>query len=100
MRIIILGSDGYIGYPLTWQLLEEGHIVLGIDNLSRRNRVADLGSDSLTPILSSFERRKLFKSNYENFNNEVDITLGRDSSVYLKNLVESFKPDAIRKSVV
>lgn len=92
---MVLGSDGYIGYPLTWQLLERGHTVLGIDNLSRRSRVKELESDSLTPILSSNDRKEFFNTLFENYIGEKNITLGRDSAVYLKNLAEAFKPDAI-----
>ena len=95
MNILILGNDGYIGYPLTVHLLERGHAVLGIDNHSRRIRVADLGSSSLTPINSPITRKVFLQKNYERFTNQLEISLGIDNAIYLKNIVESFKPDAI-----
>lgn len=95
MKIVVLGDDGYIGYPLTINLLMKGHEVLGMDNYSRRHRVEDLGSNSLTPILSTEDRKKFLDNNFGNFMGQVNILLGRDLAVYLKQLTEAFKPDAI-----
>lgn len=95
MRVIILGNDGYIGYPLTVHLLERGHIVLGIDNYSRRSRVKELRSDSLVPIDSPEVRREYLKDNFTGFTKNVAIHLGLDTPVILKNVVEGFNPDAI-----
>jgi nucleoside-diphosphate-sugar epimerase len=38
---IVLGSDGYLGFPLVLRLLAMGHEVVGIDNLSRRRIVRE-----------------------------------------------------------
>jgi len=50
LRILIPGFDGYIGWPLTINLLSQGHEVVGYDDLSRRKNVYEMGSDSLTDI--------------------------------------------------
>jgi UDP-sulfoquinovose synthase len=44
MKILILGIDGYIGYPLSLHLEKLGHEVWGLDNFIRRSR-----AKSLTP---------------------------------------------------
>jgi nucleoside-diphosphate-sugar epimerase len=36
LKILLLGSDGYIGYPLMRYLMSAGHLVVGVDNLWRR----------------------------------------------------------------
>ena len=36
MRIIILGADGYVGWPLAMYLATLGHEVVAIDNYLRR----------------------------------------------------------------
>ena len=64
MRVIVAGVDGYLGFPLALHLLARGHEVIGIDNLSRRKRVREIGSQSATPIYSPFER---FMALYEEF---------------------------------
>ena len=56
MIVAVLGADGYIGWALSLHLISKGHRVIGIDNLSRRRRVREVGSQSATPIPSPFER--------------------------------------------
>ena len=34
MKILVTGSAGFIGYHLTLQLLQDGHSVVGLDNLN------------------------------------------------------------------
>lgn len=50
MRIVILGGDGFCGWPSSLYLSEQGHDILIVDNLSRRNIDNELEADSLTPI--------------------------------------------------
>jgi UDP-sulfoquinovose synthase len=50
MRVLILGGDGYLGWPTALRFSARGHDVSIVDNFSRRRWVADQGSDSLTPI--------------------------------------------------
>ena len=66
MKILILGIDGYIGWPLALHLLEQGYEVAGVDNHSRRQRVKEVGSDSLTPIGDLVLRRQIL-NRYENY---------------------------------
>lgn len=50
MRVLILGGDGFCGWPTALHLSHNGHDVTIIDNLSRRNIDNELQVDSLTPI--------------------------------------------------
>ena len=61
MRVLILGADGYLGWPLALRLADEGHDVAGVDNLFTRKAVEEVGSDSGLPILSPFARTKAAK---------------------------------------
>ena len=49
-KIIVLGGDGFCGWPTSLYLSDQGHDVVVVDNLSRRNIDTELGCDSLTPI--------------------------------------------------
>src|SRR5690606_13249770 len=49
-RIVVLGGDGFCGWPSALGLSAQGHEVTIIDNLSRRRIDAELGAGSLTPI--------------------------------------------------
>ncbi len=50
MRVLILGGDGYLGWPTALRFSAGGHEVSVVDNFSRRRWVRDAGSGSLTPI--------------------------------------------------
>ncbi len=49
-KVIILGGDGFCGWPTCLHLSDAGHDVVMVDNLSRRNIDTELGCSSLTPI--------------------------------------------------
>ncbi len=56
MKVIILGGDGFCGWPCAVNLAEQNHDVIIVDNLSRRKIDIDLEVESLTPIASITER--------------------------------------------
>ena len=49
-RIIVLGGDGFCGWPTSLRLSKAGYDVTIVDNLSRRKIDIELGTQSLTPI--------------------------------------------------
>lgn len=52
MKVIVLGGDGFCGWPTALHLSNAGHEVAIVDNLSRRNIDNELEISSLTPISS------------------------------------------------
>ena len=93
-RVLILGSDGYIGYPLTIHLLKHGYTVFGIDDGSRRRRVSEVGSNSLTPI-SFMAKRKSYLKSFKKFFDQLDLSLGFDTYGYIKSILSIFEPHTI-----
>jgi UDP-sulfoquinovose synthase len=57
MRILILGGDGYLGWPTAMRFSQGGHEVHVVDNYLRRRSQEELGSDTLVPIASSLPAR-------------------------------------------
>ena len=51
MRVMVLGGDGFCGWPTALYLSDRGHDITILDNLSRRKIDVDLEVDSLTPIV-------------------------------------------------
>lgn len=51
-KVVVLGGDGFCGWPTALHLSESGYDVVIVDNLSRRKIDLDLGTNSLTPIRS------------------------------------------------
>jgi UDP-sulfoquinovose synthase len=50
LRILILGGDGFCGWPTALRLSAVGHDVAIVDNLARRKADVELEAESLTPI--------------------------------------------------
>jgi len=61
MKVMIMGMDGYLGWPLAMYLSSRGHEISGVDNMSRRRNVQEIGSWSATPIKSIENRIKSYK---------------------------------------
>jgi UDP-sulfoquinovose synthase len=56
MRVLILGGDGYLGWPTALRFSGAGHEVSVVDNFNRRRWHSEHGSASLTPIRPLEER--------------------------------------------
>ena len=57
MRILILGGDGYLGWPTAMRFSDGGHEVHVVDNYLRRRAHEEVGTDTLVPILGSLPER-------------------------------------------
>ncbi len=94
MKIIVLGGDGFCGWPCAVNLAEQNHDVIIVDNLSRRKIDIDLEVESLTPISSITERL----SAWEEIGGKPMRFLNMDiSKQYQKllNLLIDEKPDSV-----
>jgi UDP-sulfoquinovose synthase len=56
VRVLILGGDGYLGWPTALRFSGKGHEAGVVDNFARRRWVEEAGSESLTPIAPLDER--------------------------------------------
>ena len=61
MKVLILGGDGFCGWPTALHLSAQGHDVVIVDNLVRRWMDHELGARSLTPIASVPERLRTWE---------------------------------------
>src|SRR3954468_15391732 len=50
MKILVLGGDGFCGWPTSLHLSAEGHDVRIVDHFDRRMADIELETSSLTPI--------------------------------------------------
>jgi hypothetical protein len=55
-RVIVLGGDGFCGWPTALYLSNHGYEVAIVENLSRRNIDNELEASSLTPIQPHIDR--------------------------------------------
>ena len=94
MRILILGGDGYLGWPTAMHFSRRGHEVHAVDNYLRRRAHAEAGTDSLTAILGSLpERARVWK---DVAGLEIGVTEGdlREWDV-VERVFRDFRPEAI-----
>src|SRR5690242_4221914 len=61
MRVLVLGGDGFCGWPTSLYLSDSGHDVTILDNLSRRRTDIEPEVDSLTPIQPLGQRLRAWK---------------------------------------
>src|SRR5205823_5536172 len=52
MRVLVLGGDGYLGWPTALRFSDRGHEVAVLDNFSRRRWHLQQSTESLIPILT------------------------------------------------
>ncbi len=61
MKVLVLGGDGYCGWPTSLHLSDAGHEVVIVDNCVRRTIDHELSAASLTPITDIKERIKAWR---------------------------------------
>ena len=49
MKVLVLGADGYLGWPTCMYFSQRGHEVIGVDNYFRRLAALELDCESLMP---------------------------------------------------
>jgi UDP-sulfoquinovose synthase len=93
MRVLILGGDGYLGWPTAMRFSGKGHDVAVVDNFARRRWHEQAGTDSLTPIASLAERIAAWRevSGKTIASHVGDVSAG----TFVADIVRDFAPDTI-----
>jgi UDP-sulfoquinovose synthase len=93
MNILVLGGDGYLGWPTALHLSALGHHVTVVDNLVRREYDVEMGVESLVPIFALEQRIEKWR---EVSGRQIDLRIGdlTDASFTYAAVADS-APDAI-----
>jgi UDP-sulfoquinovose synthase len=94
MRVLVLGGDGFCGWPTSLYLSDRGHEITIVDNLSRRKIDIELEVDSLTPIRPVGERIRAWRKVSGQDIGFVDVDLATEYD-RLVSVLEELRPDAI-----
>ncbi len=73
MSILILGGDGYLGWPTAMHFSSRGHDVTVVDNYFRRNACTELDTGMLYPVPTLIERAKIW---HEKTGKEIKVVIG------------------------
>jgi len=93
MRILILGGDGYLGWPTAMYLSNAGHEVTVIDNFAKRQWELEEGIEPLLPIPPLHRRVRLWK---EKTGKTIDLKVGDLCNYrFAYQMLEEAKPEAI-----
>lgn len=93
--LLVLGGDGYLGWPLALTLAArrpDARVVI-VDNLARRRLVAEVGADSITPIAAPEARLAAYRRRFGRGNLglvELDV-----AAPELDALIAELRPDTI-----
>jgi UDP-sulfoquinovose synthase len=93
LRILVLGGDGYLGWPTALHLSRRGHDVGVVDNFVRRQYDHEMGVDSLVPITQLQHRVRIWEDvsglKLETFIGDLT------DPVFVDTTLARFEPEAI-----
>jgi UDP-sulfoquinovose synthase len=92
-RILVLGGDGYLGWPTAMAFSRAGHRVAVIDNFAKRQWELELGVRPLFPVPTLHERARAWREVTEN---EIEIHVGDlVDYAFVESVIDGFRPDTI-----
>jgi UDP-sulfoquinovose synthase len=93
VRVLVLGGDGYLGWPTALRLSGEGHEVGVVDSCLRREYDIELGTASLVPIRGLKERVALWHSLT---GRRIETHVGDlTDAAFLTRTLRDFAPDTV-----
>ncbi|MBB4659780.1 NAD-dependent epimerase/dehydratase family protein [Parvularcula dongshanensis] len=94
MKVMILGGDGFCGWPTALHLSAQGHEVMIVDNLVRRKTDVELETQSLTPIAPLSDRVSAWHRVTGASIETSTIDVSQDYAELL-GLLRRFEPDSV-----
>ena len=93
MRILILGGDGYLGWPTAMYFSQLGHDVLVVDNLAKRQWEAEVDGAPLEPVPTLRHRVRVWN---DVTGNEIGVAIGdiAENPRFVYRVFGEFQPDA------
>jgi UDP-sulfoquinovose synthase len=93
MRVLILGGDGYLGWPTAMNFAAVGHEVCVMDNYLRRNIAREVRSEPLMPNPNLHDRADIFRTVA---GHGIEVEIGDCGDFRrLAEVVSQFQPEAV-----
>ncbi len=93
LRVLVLGGDGYLGWPTALAFSRAGHRVALLDNFAKRRWELEVGVRPLFPVPTLHERIRAWR---ESTGLEIELHVGDlVDYAFVDGVVDAFRPDAI-----
>jgi UDP-sulfoquinovose synthase len=93
MRVLVLGGDGYLGWPTALRFSDRGHEVAVVDNFSRRRWHLQQSTESLIPILTLEDRIDAWR---EVSGKQIGVHVGdMEDGEFIDRLVSQLRPEVV-----
>ena len=93
MRVLILGGDGYLGWPTAMHLTNRGHEVMVVDNYLRRTIAQQTRSEALMVNPNLHARAELFEALS---GRRIEVRIGDCADFrFMEETVRQFAPEAM-----
>ena len=93
MNILVLGGDGYLGWPTALYLSRRGHRVGVVDNFARRGYDFEMGAASLVPVASLQQRVQRWR---EISGLSIEVFVGDlTDATFVDQTLDAFDPEAV-----
>ncbi|MCP9485403.1 MAG: NAD-dependent epimerase/dehydratase family protein [Gaiellaceae bacterium MAG52_C11] len=94
MRILVLGGDGYLGWPTAMYFSQLGHEILVVDNLAKRQWEAEIDSIPLQALPTLRHRVRLWE---EVTGKEIGVAVGdiAENHRFVYDTFGDFEPEAV-----
>lgn len=93
MRVLVLGADGYLGWPTCMYFSRRGHEVMGVDNYFRRRAALELDCEPLFQTPNLAQRARRWK---EMTGRDIRVSIGDVTDYgYILRMFREFRPEAV-----
>ncbi len=94
MRIMVLGGDGYLGWPTAMHFSQLGHDILVVDNLAKRQWEAEVDSSPLQPLPTLRHRSRVWQ---EATGKQIQVAIGdiAENHRFVYDTIGEFQPEAV-----
>ena len=92
-RVLVLGGDGYLGWPTAMAFSRAGDRVAVVDNFAKRQWELELGVQPLFPIPTLHERVRAWREVSEN---DMEVHVGDLTDYgFVESVIDGFRPDTV-----
>jgi UDP-sulfoquinovose synthase len=93
LRVLVLGGDGYLGWPAALHFSGRGHDVAVVDSYVRRRYDIELGTESLVPIWTLPDRVALW---HVETGKRISLFAGDlTDAAFVTSVLQRFEPDTV-----